>query len=290
MRRILKEPLFHFLLGGTLLFVLFAWRNRSSVERPNEIIVSPARIEVLISGWTRTWQRPPTPEEIERLVDDYVREEIFYREALKLGLETDDMIIRRRLRQKMEFLAEDFQQESDPGDEELERFLASHADEFREPAVLTFRHIYFSPDQRGDSAADDARRALSELSPEADAAAIKAMGDSFFLPRDFESASETEITRVLGRDFVLKLLALSLGTWSGPLRSGYGYHLAQITERIDGRLPALDEIRDSVLRAWQSAERDKYAEEFYQRLRAKYSVTVEMPDSVDAAEPSGPNP
>ncbi len=290
MRRILKEPLIHFLLGGALLFVLFAWKNRGTHQQPDEIIVSPGQVKVLVSGWARTWQRPPTPDEVEHIIDEYIREEVYYREARKLGLEHDDTIIRRRLRQKMEFLAEDFYQESDPGNEELQRFLDAHSDEFREPAVLTFRHIYFSPDRRGDSASDDARRALAKLNSEADSTAVETMGDPFFLERQFESSSETDIARVLGSDFVPKLLALIPGEWSGPLRSGFGYHLVQVTDRIDGRVPALEEIRESVLQEWQFAEREKYAEEFYQQLRAQYSVTVEMPETLDEAEPSEASP
>jgi len=282
--RILKEPLVHFLLGGTLLFGLSAWRNRGSEERPDEIVVSPAQIEVLVNGWSRIWERPPTPEEVEYLVDDYVREEVYYREALKLGLEQDDTIIRRRLRQKMEFLAEDFGQQHDPGDEELTQFLAEHADEFRKPAVLSFRHIYFSPDRRGDSAAADATEALVQLAPETDSAKIEELGDPFFLPSEFESSSEDDIARALGRDFVPKLLEVPPGEWSGPLRSGFGYHLVFVTDHVAGRLPALDEIRTSVLEEWQSAERDKYAEEFFERLRSLYSVTVEMPESLDTAD------
>ncbi len=279
MIRILKEPLIHFLLGGALLFILFAWKNRGTQQQPDEIVVSSAQVEVLAKGWARTWQRPPKPDQVENIIDEYIREEIYYREALKLGLEHDDIIIRRRLRQKMEFLAEDFHQENDPGDEELQGFLEAHSDEFREPAVLTFRHIYFSPDRRGDSAPDDARHVLAELTPETDATLVDAMGDPFFLPREFLSSSETDIARLLGGDFVPKLLALIPGEWSGPLQSGFGYHLVQVTDRIDGRIPALDEIRESVLKEWQFAEREKYAEEFYQQLRAQYSVTVEMPDA-----------
>jgi hypothetical protein len=285
-RRILEEPLIHFLLGGALLFVLFAWKSRGTQEPVDEIVVSPAQVEVLASGWSRIWQRPPTPDEVERIIDEYIREEVYYREALKLGLERDDTIIRRRLRQKMEFLAEDFYQENDPGDKELQRFLDAHADEFRKPAVLTFQHIYFSPDLRGDSASDDARRALAELTPESDSTAVEALGDPFFLEREFKSSSEAEIARVLGGDFVPKLLALIPGEWSGPLQPGFGCHLVQVTDRIEGRVPALEEIREAVLQSWQSAEREKYAEEFYQQLRAQYSVTVEMPETLNQPEPS----
>ncbi len=290
MRRILKEPLIHFLLGGALLFVLFAWKNRGTEEQPDEVIVTSAQVDVLVRGWARTWQRPPTPDEVEKIIDEFIREEIFYREALRLGLEHDDIIIRRRLRQKMQFLAEDFHQVNDPGDDELQSFLEARSDEFRKPAILTFRQIYFSPDRRGDSAPEEARRVLAELTLETDSTRIDEMGDPFFLQREFESSSETDIARVLGGDFVPKLLALTPGEWSGPLRSGFGYHLVQVTDRVEGRIPALDEMRDAVLEAWQFAAREKYAEAFYQQLRARYSVTVELPAALDEAKRSGDSP
>jgi hypothetical protein len=289
-RRLLKEPLIHFLLGGTLLFVLFAWKNRETRPAPDEIVVSSAQVEVLLSGWARTWERPPEPDEVGRIIEDYIREEVYYREALKLGLEQDDTIVRRRLRQKMEFLAEDFHQESDPSDEELQQFLATHPELFQEPALLTFRHIYFSPDRRGNAAAEDASRVLDGLTAEMDSAAVEPLGDPFFHQREFDSFSETAIARVLGRDFLVKLLELTPGKWFGPLRSGYGYHLVQITHRIDGRLPALEEFREAVVRERQDAERERYAEAFYENLRALYSVRVERPRSSGPADGSGANP
>ena len=284
MRRILREPLIHFLLGGALLFLLFEWKTRGAPQRPGEIIVSSARIEVLSRAWARTWQRPPTPDEVKSIIEEHIREEIYYREALALGLELDDTIIRRRLRQKMEFLSEDFQPVGDPGDSELDAFLQARTDRFREPALLTFRHIYFSPDRRGDAASVEAQRALAGLTPETKAATVETLGDPFFLPREFDSSSETDIARVFGQEFVPKLLALTPGEWSGPLLSGFGYHLVLVAKRVEGRAPALDEIRDRVLSEWQFAERKKGAEAFYQRLRAQYTVTVEMPGTFGKGE------
>ena len=244
----------------------------------------------MLQAWARTWQRPPTPDEVERVIEEHIREEIYYREALALGLERDDTIIRRRLRQKMEFLAEDFQQAGDPGDAELEAYLEANADRFHEPALLTFRHIYFSPDRRGDAAPGDAQRVRADLTSETEPAEIEKLGDPFFLEREFDASSENDIARVFGREFVPKLLALTPGEWSGPLQSGFGYHLVLVTERVDGRAPALDEIRDSVLSEWRSEERERAAEEFYQSLRARYTVTVEMPATLEGDEQAGAIP
>ena len=284
MSRLLREPLLHFLLAGTLLFVLFAWTNTSALRPPDEIVVPASRVDLLLDNWARTWRRPATPAEIETVVDEFIREEIYYREALKLGLDKDDMIVRRRLRQKMEFLAEDFYEANDPGDDELQRFLDAHPNPFRQPAQLSFQQVYFSPDRRGDAALADATSALTELRANSAVTMAADLGDPFFLPNEFVSSTETDIARALGNDFVPKLLALVPGEWSGPLRSGFGYHVVKITNRVEGRVPPLDEIRAEVLPAWQSAERDRITSAFYERLRSQYSITVEVPESVQYQE------
>ena len=167
-------------------------------------------------------------------------------------------------------------------DEQLQQFLNENKDEFRKPTVLSFRHIYFSPDRRGDSAAEDARDALTNLTPDADSAAVAAMGDPIFLQREFDMSDESDIARALGEDFVPKLLALDPHQWHGPLRSGFGYHLVQVTKHIKGRIPMLHEIREAVLARWQVSERQRYTQEFYGELREKYDVTVTMPQSLTA--------
>jgi hypothetical protein len=273
---ILKEPIFHFFLGGSLFFVLFAWNHpRESEARPDKIHVSQDQIDVLIGSWVSTWQRPPTDQELEYLIENHVREEIYCREARKLGLDENDAIIRRRLRQKMEFLSEDFEQPSDPGDDELQRFLLAHANEFQEPTVLSFRQVYFSPDVRGDSTEKDASDALKKIQEGTPDQELDRLGDKFFLERKYLAQSVHDVARVFGDDFVPKLLNIEERRWSGPLRSGFGYHLVLLIKRVHGRLPELWEIRDAVLQRWQVAERKSRAESFYRRLRANYQVDVE---------------
>lgn len=282
----------HFALGGALLFILFAVFSpggRELTERPGEIIVSAAQVEVLSQAWERTWQRPPTPDELRSIIKEHIREEIYYREALALGLDRDDTIIRRRLRQKMEFLVEDFDLARDPDDNDLEILLRGKPDLFRRPALVTFQHIYFSPDRRGDAAAGDALRVLADLTQKADAVApdsampdsVEALGDPFFHQREFDSSPEAVIARVFGAEFVPKLLAMTQGEWSGPVQSGFGYHLVLVTHRVDGRVPTLAEIRETVAREWQISEREKAADAFYQRLRAQYTVTIQMPGGLE---------
>ncbi len=295
MKQILKEPLIHFALGGALLFILFALISpgrRDGAERPGEIIVSAAQVEVLTGAWERTWQRAPTPEELGGIIKDHIREEVYYREALALGLDRGDTIIRRRLRQKMEFLAEDFDQANDPEDGDLENFLQAHPDRFRRPALVSFRHIYFNPDIRGEASRGDALRVLAELTQQTHASApdsvapdsIEALGDPFFHQSEFSSSSKPDIARVFGVEFVPGLLGMIRDEWSGPVQSGFGYHLVRVTERVDGGVPPLDEIRDSVSREWKNSQWEKATEDFYRRLRAQYTVTIEMPDGFEQAE------
>lgn len=291
----LNEPLIHFALGGALLFVLYALlspEGRGGAERPGEIIVSAAQVEVLARAWERTWQRPPTPDELGGIIKEHIREEVYYREALALGLDRDDTIIRRRLRQKMEFMAEDFDLVGDPDDGDLEILLQAHPDLFRRPALVTFRHIYFSPDRRGEAALDDARRVLADLTSQTEASmpdsgdpdSANALGDPFFHQREFNSSPEADIARVFGAEFVPRLLGMTQGEWSGPVQSGFGYHLVRVDELVDGRVPALAEIREAVAREWQIAEREKAAEAFYQSLRAQYTVTIQMPGGFEPGD------
>src|SRR3972149_7669478 len=129
--QILREPLVHFLVLGAGIFFISGLLRNPEADKPDRIVVTAGHIRQIIEGWSRTWQRPPTPQELEGLIEDYIKEEVFYREALVLGLDRDDTIVRRRLRQKVEFLSEDMMGVPEPREEYLRRFLESHSDTFR---------------------------------------------------------------------------------------------------------------------------------------------------------------
>jgi hypothetical protein len=283
MKRILREPLLHFLLLGAAIFAAYGLVSKRSRDEPGQIVISAGQIAAMAEGFARTWRRPPTREEIEGLIRDRVQEEVYYREALALGLEKDDAIIRRRLRQKMEFLTDDVAALAEPTDDELNAYLKAHADTFRVQRQFTFRHVYLNPDRRGDHLARDAGLLLAQLRQAGDKADVSELGDSFLLAHTFQSLPASEVVKQFGDAFAAKLGELSPGQWQGPVESGYGVHLVWVSDRTEGRVPALAEVRDVVRREWVNARRLKTNEKFYQDLLKHYAVTVERPEEVKGA-------
>jgi hypothetical protein len=215
--KFLREPLVHFLLLGAGLFVVFSLLNKETREVPGKIVVTAGQIEHLTISFTRTWQRPPTDQELEGLIQDYIREEVFYREAIALGLDRDDTVIRRRLRQKLEFVSDDLTAQLKPTDDELRTYLANHVDAFGVEPRFTFSHVYFNPDRRGDDLERDVQRLLSELHQAGGHADVTTLGDSFLLEQDFKAAPRSEVARIFGKSFASQLSHVEPGTWQEPV-------------------------------------------------------------------------
>ena len=178
----LREPLLHFLLVGAALFLLFHFLSGGRSEAPREIVVGEARVEALAENFAKTWMRPPTAQELKGLADDYVAEEVYYREAIAMGLDRDDTVIRRRLRQKMEFISEDLASAVQPTDAQLQEYLERHADKFVRASRLTFQQVFFSGEKRGQDASRDAERLLAELQAGRGPANPLDAGDPTLLP------------------------------------------------------------------------------------------------------------
>jgi hypothetical protein len=287
MKQFWREPLVHFLALGAALFLWYGVSGGGPAAG-NRIVVTPGQIDQMIEIFGKTWQRPPTPQEVRGLIDDYVREEVMFREAMAMGLDRDDTIIRRRLRQKIEFLAEDLVPPADPTDEQLQQFLTENPELFRIDARVSFRHIYFGRDRRGDAVADDASKALDRLRTGGDPAAV---GDPIPMPEDFESVSGRDVSGLFGQDFGRALIQEEVGRWTGPLESGYGLHLVLVREIEPGRLPELSEAREAVEREWSSARRREANDAFYRTLLEQYTVSIELPEwaqSSPAAAESAP--
>jgi len=278
LKRILREPLLHFLLLGALVFAAYGVLNpEASRVRDNVIRVSAGTVERLSDAWRKQWQRVPTESELAGLVEGHIREEVLYREALAMGLDRDDVVIRRRLAQKMDFLTEDLAERSKPTDSQLREFFAANTSLFSEPAQITFSHVYFNSDERGAAALEQAKQLAARLrSGEADDPA--ALGDRFLLERDLGPVSEVAVAASFGREFAAALFALPTGEWSDPIPSGFGLHLVRISEHRDERIPAFDEVRGDVLDRYAAREREAIDEAVYQRLRARYEITVEAPN------------
>jgi PPIC-type PPIASE domain len=283
MRKLIREPLFHFLLLGAVIFFI-ADRSRSiAVPSGKKIVVTQSQIESIVVGFSRTWMRPPTKEELQGLVNDYVRDEVLYREARTMGLDQDDVIVRRRMRQKFEFLAEDLAARTGPpSDQELEAYLRQHADKYSEEASFSFEHIFLSREKRGASADAEATAMLARLSGKA--IDIEKLGDAFLLPSRFEKTSAGETARLFGEKFAKELNKTQLGTWTGPIESSYGLHLVRVNGRIPEVAPSLANVRESVLRDLLSDRRKQELDTQYEKLRARYTVVVEPPEASRVAE------
>jgi hypothetical protein len=274
-RTLLREPLVHFLALGAALFALFALAGGAREAVPEVVVVAASDIARLAEGFERTWQRPATPDELAGLVRDQVDEEILYREALALRLERDDTIVRRRLRQKMEFLLDAEAPLAEPSDAELERHRLARSERFEEPARISFRHVYVSSDRRGDAAGEEAERLLARL--RAGDEGWERAGDPLPLAPAFDALSAADLASLFGEAFAEALLAVPAGGWQGPLASAYGLHLVRVDARRDARLPPLADVRDEVRSDLLAARRAEAAARRLAELRERYEVRVEWP-------------
>jgi len=277
LRKLIREPLFHFLLLGAVIFFI-AGRSRSvAVGSGEKIVVTQSQIESIVVGFSRTWMRPPTQEEMQGLVDDYVREEVFYREAKAWGLDQDDIIVRRRMRQKFEFLSEDrAARNGPPNEQELEAYLRQYADKYREEPRFTFEHIFFNREKHGQSAEADAKAVLVRLNGRNGAALdLEKLGDAFLLPFRFEKVSAGETARLFGENFGKQLVSVETGNRAGPVESNYGLHLVRIDEREPETAPLLAKVREAVLRDLMNERRKQELDAQYAKLRARYTIVVE---------------
>jgi hypothetical protein len=277
LKRLLKEPLVHFLLLGALIFSGYELLNHNGEPAPGRIVISQGQFTSMVENFTRTQQRPPTREEMENLIRAQVRGEVYYREALALGLDRDDAIIRRRLQQKMEFISDDAADQAQPTDAELNSFLQAHPDKFRVEPQFTFRQLYLNPEKHGTNLARDATQLLAKLNQPGGDANFAEMGDPFMLDNNFTAITASAIANQFGKEFAAKLGGLPLGQWQGPVESGFGVHLVCISKRTDARAPALVEVRDAVRREWAESRRLEVNEKFYQNLLKHYTVTIEQP-------------
>lgn len=276
MKTLLREPLVHFLALGALLFAFFEWRGGSG-PGSNRIAVTPGLVEHLAAGFARTWQRPPTEEELKGLIDDHVKEEIATREAMAAGLDRDDTIVRRRLRQKLEFLVEDAADQAPPSEADLRAWLDRHPDAFRTAATVALRQVYVNTSRRGSAAGAEAARLLARLRSDGADAPIGTIGDASLLPQEIPLGPETEVARVFGDAFARSVGAIEPGEWTGPVESAYGLHLVLVRERLAAAPPDLAEVRRLVERELTAERRKAQLQALYDRLLVKYTVTIEMP-------------
>lgn len=275
LEKLIKEPLVHFLILGALLFALNSVVGDSNpTATNNSIVISDTEVEWMQSTWNKKWGRMPTDDELQGLIEAYIREEVLYREGLAMGLDKDDTIIRRRLATKMEFLAKDIGQIVEPTEEELQAYFRENIGRYIEPATISFSHIYFNRDNR-ENASADAQAALEKLMqnnvPEAE---DWQLGDPFMLHYDYVLKSQTEVMQLFGSDFAEAVFKMQAGGWHGPVESGYGIHLVYLKDKVAARKPSLDEVRDRVNNDLVTQRRTDSFETFYKSLRDKYDIQL----------------
>src|SRR5271167_3667433 len=275
-----REPLLHFLLLGLLLFAAYAYmqRGRGGVESSKQIAISLDDLRTIDLYFESQWHRQPTPAEFQAMVEDKVHEEVLYREALAMGLDKDDTIVKRRMAQKMQFLAEDVAAAHEPSTAELKAWFEKNSNKFALPSRISFRHLYFSPDKRGKNAQEDAAKVLAKImgQPEDSTLAVS-LADRFMFQDYYGDRAPSAIAKELGPPFAVALEKVKPGSWQGPIESGYGWHLVYVDTVIPGRIPAFEEMEPDVKTAWLAEQKQQAWQKAYQAMRAKYTVLLPNP-------------
>jgi hypothetical protein len=290
-----------FLLIGACIYAAYAlFGAPDDAAAEQTVYISEARIDSLSVSWEKRWNRPPSKAELAGLVRTYLREDILSREAMAMGLDEDDHIIRRRLAQKLEFLTNDLVQLKEPAEGELEAFLAENIEQFQAPDLITFVQVFFNPDKRGDATLADAARTLQALQAagEPDPDALE-QGDSLLLNSFYANAPEIEVRRAMGTGFAEAVMQLEPGKWHGPVLSGFGTHLVYVYEFLAAPPPELDDVRAAVITEWQRVATEQFNAEFFDSLKARYEVVIDSSpefaervlrndsDAIDVAIPDG---
>jgi hypothetical protein len=289
--RLLSEPLFHFLVVAALLFGAYRLANNepAAAVDTQQIVLTKDDVRQLAVTWLAQGQPPPTPNQLRSLVDQKVTEEILVHEAVALGLDRDDEIIKRRLAQKMDFLAADLAAIMEPSKADLKAWFSKNADRFALPAHMNFRHLYFSPDKRGTAARDAAAAALTLIEGKpVDSAEVASVGDPFMFKNYYGDSTPEQLTKEFGPEFAARLFKLQPRLWQGPVQSGYGWHLVWIDSIEPGRVPAFEEVEPEVKSAWLDDRYREVKRASLEEMRARYVVVVPPLDSIDLQDLNGP--
>ena len=287
--RLLHEPLLYFaLLGGAIFALLGEAPPPERAGQGNRLVISGAEVDRMAEAWVEKWQRPPSDDELGGMIAEAVREQVLYREALALGLDQGDVVISRHLRQKYEFVTQDLAYDTNPDEATLRAFHAAQPDRYARPARLSFSHILFSPERRGEAAMTDAVQTMAELQSATGPQAADLHGDPTSLPQAFEAASNNDIEAMFGPEFATALQGVETGRWVGPIASGYGLHLIWLAQRVPGEMIAFDDIRQRVKDDWVYEQRIAANEAVYRNLLSRYEVVVEPRGLPSSAAQGGP--
>jgi hypothetical protein len=284
MRKFLTDPLLHFLLLGAALFGFSAWRGDAPEAGGERIVVTAEQIAQLREAAALLHGGPPSAEQLQELIEPTIREEIFYREALALGLDENDDEVRRRLVEKMQYLTQDLADPEPASEAELRAFYTASPERFRIPERVSFEQVFFSPSQRAETVERDALAALAELRTGAD---MSGFGDRTPLRDRYDDAPREQVGVLFGEQIAETLFTAEVGSWDGPFASDFGLHLVRLQARERSRVPPFEEIREQVLATFASVRRQQANEAEYRKLRDRYEIIVEWPDDRESDAAGG---
>lgn len=265
LKKIFGEPLVHFALLGIFLFFLFQWVSEDDTDR--RIVIDQYDLNGIVAKWNLQWSRDPTEEELKGLLDNYIKQEIYYREALALRFDHNDEVVKRRMAQKMQFLTQDVASQVDPTEEQLRKFLDENIEKYTKEKEFSFAHVYFSPDKRKDADAD----ALISLNLE------DPKGDHPPIPSEYNQAPLSKVRASFGQAFSDELNKLTVNSkWQGPIRSGYGVHLVKIEQIYDSRPLSFDEVKTQLINDYQYEFQLTMNDELFSSLLEKYQIVLEF--------------
>lgn len=268
-RTLIREPLLHFILIGLSLFVLYGLVSPGD-SASRTITVSQGQVDELRRQYSALWGVPPTAAQLTALIEAQVRDEVLYREGMAQGLGSDDPVIKRRIRQKVEVMAEEEGSDEAPTDAVLDAYLQSHRAKFVTPGKLSFEQIYFNP--QGPDTPESVAAARAKL---AAGALPGSFGQPTMLPARVTTTDADLVARDFGADFAAAVAKLPVGQWSGPIGSGVGVHLVRLMALQPPAVPPLADIRPAVTREWENDRRVAASEASYKRARARYDIVVE---------------
>ena len=276
MRQWLKDPFFHFLLIGLGIFLLYGLIDQEEQgDGYKRIEITTSDADRLVLQWEKRWNRPPTEKEFEGLMKKYIRQEVLYREALAMGLDKDDTVVKQRMAQKLEFISSDIMTIDTPEDTVLQAYLDTHAQKYRIPGSITFRHIFFKLDKDNQLAVSNKINMLMKsLNQENNSVDIEELGDRFLHGKAFKEESEFEVDRLFGKTFREKLFSQEIHKWVGPIQSSFGLHLIYIDDKVNSIKALLEDARETVLRDWSYDERKKHNDALMDTLLKKYEIVI----------------
>ena len=275
--KILREPLLQFFIIGLFIYGTYGFYgvSNNNIEN-NTIVVDESRIASFKAAWQSRWNRPPTEQELTGLINQFVRENIFYREAVAMGLDQDDPITRRRLAQKLEFLTRDIAGLKEPEEGELEQYFVDNIDQYLTPDRVTFKHVFIDPDKRGDATLDDAGLILAELqSNDLAKTDVSLLGDRFMLQNYYSQQSELDVRKAFGSGFAKAVMQLETKQWHGPVLSGYGTHLVYIDIVDKSPAPKFEHVQEAVFQNWLASQQEQFNEAYFESLKSRYEIVIE---------------